>query len=101
MEEKKVQRIDDATLDNVGILAKLNIALEDREEVKADMEQMLAYIDELNELDTSGVEPMTHVFPVSNVFREDTVKEEDWHDAVLQNAPDVHEGAFKVPRTFA
>ena len=46
---------------------------EEKEQAKKDMGNMLDYIDKLNELDTEGVEPMSHVFPVHNVFREDVV----------------------------
>ena len=61
---------------------------------------MLDYIDTLNELDTSGVEPMSHVFPVNNVFREDVVTNEDDRDEILANAPEAKDGAFVVPKTF-
>ena len=61
---------------------------------------MLDYIDKLNELDTSGVEPMSHVFPVKNVFREDVVTNGDTRDEVLKNAPEQREGAFVVPKTI-
>ena len=63
--------ISDETIEYVGILAKLELSEEEKEQAKADMGKMLDYIDKLNELDTSGVEPMSHVFPVNNVFRED------------------------------
>ncbi len=61
--------ISDETIDYVGILAKLELSDEEKEKAKKDMEEMLDYIDKLNELDTSSVEPMSHVFPVNNVFR--------------------------------
>ena len=61
--------IDDATIEYVGILAKLELSGEEKEQAKKDMESMLDYVDKLNELDTSSVEPMSHVFPVKNVFR--------------------------------
>ena len=60
--------IDDATIEYVGILAKLELSGEEKEQAKKDMESMLDYVDKLNELDTSSVEPMSHVFPVKNVF---------------------------------
>ena len=63
------------------------------------METMLDYIDTLNELDTEGIEPMSHVFPVNNVFREDIVTNGDGHEATLANAPEQKNGAFKVPKT--
>ena len=59
--------ISDETIEYVGILAKLELSEEEKEQAKADMGKMLDYIDKLNELDTSGVEPMSHVFPVNNV----------------------------------
>lgn len=61
--------IDDATIEYVGILAKLELSGEEKEQAKKDMESMLDYVDKLNELDTSSVEPMSHVFPVKNVFQ--------------------------------
>ena len=64
-------KISDETIEYVGILAKLELSDEEKEQAKKDMETMLDYIDTLNELDTEGIEPMSHVFPVNNVFRED------------------------------
>ena len=91
--------IDDKTIEYVGILAKLELSEEEKQEAKKDMGRMLDYIDKLNELDTEGVEPMTHVFPVSNVFREDVAAGGDDRDNILANAPEQKDGAFKVPKT--
>ena len=91
--------IDDETIEYVGILAKLELSGEEKEQAKADMGRMLDYIDKLNELDTEGVEPMSHLFPVTNVFREDEVTNTDNRDQILNNAPGEKEGMFKVPRT--
>ena len=63
------------------------------------MERMLDYIDKLNELDTSQAEPMSHVFPVNNVFREDVVTNGNEREKILKNAPEQKAGAFKVPKT--
>lgn len=83
--------ISNETIDYVGILAKLELSPEEKERAKEDMAKMLDYIDTLNELDTSGVEPMSHVFPVHNVFREDVVTNTDERDKVLANAPEAKE----------
>ena len=91
--------ISDETIEYVGILAKLELSGEEKEAAKADMEKMLDYIDTLNELDTDGIEPMSHVFPVHNVFREDVVANGDDRDNMLKNAPACKDGAYKVPRT--
>lgn len=92
--------ISDETMEYVGILAKLELSSEEKERAKEDMAKMLDYIDTLNELDTSGVEPMSHVFPVHNVFREDVVTNGDEGEEILANAPEAKEGAFVVPKTF-
>ena len=92
--------ISDETIEYVGILAKLELSDEEKEQAKKDMANMLDYIDTLDELDTSEVEPMSHVFPVNNVFREDVVTNGDDRDEILANAPEAKEGAFVVPKTF-
>ena len=92
--------IDDATIEYVGILAKLELSGEEKEQAKKDMESMLDYVDKLNELDTSSVEPMSHVFPVKNVFREDVVTNGDGSEDTLKNAPEAQDNAFVVPKTI-
>jgi len=83
----------------VGILAKLELSEEEKEKAKDDMGKMLDYIDMLNQLDTSSVEPMSHIFPVNNVFREDVVVNGDDRENILSNAPEEKDGAFVVPKT--
>ena len=92
-------KISDETIEYVGILAKLELSEEEKLAARSDMERMLDYIDTLNELDTEGIEPMSHVFPVTNVFREDVVTNGDERDKILLNAPEQKDGAFKVPKT--
>ncbi|MFQ9933473.1 MAG: Asp-tRNA(Asn)/Glu-tRNA(Gln) amidotransferase subunit GatC [Lachnospiraceae bacterium] len=91
--------ISDETIEYVGILAKLDLSKEEKEKAKKDMGSMLDYIDKLNELDTEGVEPMSHVFPVNNVFREDVVTNGDDRENILKNAPESKNGSFVVPKT--
>ena len=93
-------KISDETIEYVGILAKLELSPEEKEEAKKDMGRMLDYIDKLNELDTTGIEPMSHVFPVQNVFREDVVTNGDESEKTLKNAPGEKDNMFMVPRTF-
>lgn len=91
--------ISDETIEYVGILAKLELSEEEREQAKKDMGGMLDYIDQLSELDTTGVDPMSHVFPVNNVFRADEVTNGDDRENILKNAPEEKDGSFVVPRT--
>ena len=92
--------ISDETIEYVGILSKLELSEEEKEQAKKDMGSMLDYIDKLNELDTTGIEPMSHVFPVQNVFREDVVTNGDESEKTLKNAPGEKNNMFMVPRTF-
>lgn len=92
-------KITDETIEYVGILAKLQLSDEEKKAAGREMERMLDYIDLLNQLDTEGVEPMPHVFPVQNVFREDVVTNGNDRENMLANAPEQSGGAFVVPRT--
>lgn len=92
--------ISNDTIEYVGILAKLELSAEEKEQAGKDMGRMLDYIDKLGELDTDGVEPMSHVFPVKNIFREDIVTNGDMREEILKNAPGEKDGMFVVPRTF-
>ena len=90
------------TMDLISYLEKLGrIRLTDAEKEKAiiDLSSILGYIDKLNELDTDSVEPLSHAFPITNVFREDVVTNSDRRDAILSNAPAQKDGSFKVPKT--
>lgn len=93
-------KITDEMIEYVGILAKLQLSEIEKEKAKNDMNQMLSYIDKLKELDTSNVEPMSHIFPVTNVFREDKVENENQKDEILSNAPKKKDGCFQVPKTI-
>lgn len=92
--------ISDETIEYVGILAKLELDDNEKEQAKKDIGEMLDYIDKLNELDTTGIEPMSHVFPVNNVLREDVVENGDGRDKTLANAPERKEDCFVVPKTI-
>lgn len=93
-------QITDETIEYVGILAKLELSDEEKEQAKKDMSNMLDYVGMLNELDTEGVEPMSHAFPIHNVFREDEVVNGDDRENMLLNAPEQKDGAYVVPKTF-
>lgn len=92
--------ISDETIEYVGILAKLELNEEQKEQAKKDLAEMLDYIDQLGELDTTGIEPMSHVHPLCNRFREDVVTNGDDRENILANAPEEKDGTFVVPRTF-
>lgn len=93
-------QISNEMIEYVGILAKLELSEEEKQQAKTDMGNMLDSIDKLNELDTDGVEPMSHIFPMDNVFREDVVTNGDEREQLLANAPQKKDGAYMVPKTF-
>lgn len=93
------KKIDDRTMDNVEVLAKLKLTGDERGRAMAEMEKILSYVDKLNELDTSNVEPLVHVMPHNNVFREDKVMNDDGAMAALSNAPKKKNNQFMVPKT--
>ena len=92
--------IDDETMENVCILAKLSLTEEEKEKAKEDMQKMLDYVEKLDELDTTGVEPLSHIFGDQNVFREDVVTNGDNSSAMLANAPKAKENQYQVPKTI-
>ena len=86
----------------VGYVAELaHLKLDDAQKRQAadDLARMIGYVDKLSELDTDGVEPMSHAFPVTHVFRADEVRESMAREQVLANAPAVKDGCFLVPKT--
>ena len=91
--------VDDEIMRNVELLAQLSINEDEIGRAKRKMQQMLDYVEKLQEIDTEDVQAMSHIFPVSNVFREDEVVNGDDRDAMLANAPKEKEGQYVVPKT--
>lgn len=94
------ERITDKTMDEIEILAKLHLTDEEKEKSREEMQRMLDYVDMLNQLDTENVEPLTHIFPIQNVFREDAIEESTPKEELLKNAPKEKDGQFLVPKTI-
>ena len=85
-------------VEHVAKLARLAIGEEEKALFARQISSILTYVQTLNRLDTSNVEPTSHVVPLENVFREDEVKPSLSHDHALANAPDVDGGCFRVPK---
>lgn len=94
------KKIDNEIIENVCILAKLSLSDEEKEKAREDMQKMLDYVEKLEELNTEGVEPLSHIFGDKNVFREDVVTNGDAKEAMLRNAPKAREGQYQVPKTI-
>lgn len=93
------QIIDDTVMENVEILAKLALTPEERESAREKIQEILDYVDKLNELDTEGTKPLSQSIPMENVFRKDIVTNGDNREAMLQNAPGSRDGQYQVPKT--
>lgn len=96
-----MKHIMDEDIENVAILSKLELSKAEKSKAKEDMELMLNYIDKMNELDTENIEPLSHIFEVNNVFREDIIVNGDESKNMLRNAPEVEKECFKVPKTVS
>ena len=92
-------KITTELIDHISQLSRLRLPEEEKTKMAGDLEGILAYMDTLNALDTSGVEPLSHVFPVKNVLREDEVQPSMDRGALLKNAPAADNEAFLVPKT--
>ena len=94
------KRITNETIEYIGILSKLEITDEEREQASLDIERMLDFFDKMNELNTQDIEPMSHPVDTKNIFRDDVVMNGDMSQEILGNAPGTKDGMFCVPKTF-
>lgn len=83
---------------HVAKLARLELTEEEIEKYSKQLGDILKYVDQMNEIDTTGVEPMPHPIPVFNVMREDEVKYEQSKTEMMANAPYEEDGFFRVPK---
>lgn len=91
-------KITISEVEYVARLARLKLSEEEKEIFTHQLNTILDYMDKLNELDTSGVEPTYHVVGHTNAFREDRVQQPMSREEVMANAPSRRGGFFRVPR---
>lgn len=91
-------KIDTEAVEKIAHLARLEFDNEAKEQIIKDMNNMLAFVDKLNEIDTSNVEPLIYMSDEVNVLREDEVKPEITQAEALKNAPKHDSDYFKVPK---
>lgn len=84
-------------VEHVAKLARLNVSDAEKEKFAEQLSAILQYAEKLDELDTEGVEPTTHVLPLHSVMRSDEVRESLPIEHVLRNAPEDEDGQFLVP----
>ena len=79
-------------------LARLRLSDEEKEEFTGQLDDILTYMDQLNTVDTTEVEPTSHVISITNVLRNDEVCESLPREPSLRNAPEAERGFYKVPK---
>lgn len=92
-------KIDETVLEKAELLAKLKTEASEREKTMLEMEKLLAYAEKINEVDTEGVEPLSHGEPGGRSLREDTVTNPDGREQFLTNVPEQSDHCPVVPKT--
>jgi aspartyl-tRNA(Asn)/glutamyl-tRNA(Gln) amidotransferase subunit C len=92
--------VNDALIDNLSNLARLEFNAAEKEEIKKDLQRMIHFVEKLGELDTTGVEPLLHMSPETNVLREDLPDASVSREQALTNAPATDGTYFKVPKVI-
>jgi len=85
-------------VEHVARLARLSLSEEEKSKFAEQLSAILDYADSLNALPTEGIEPLTHILPVHNVFREDRVQPSMERAEILANAPLAEDFQYKVPK---
>lgn len=92
--------VNDALIEKLAHLSRLELKEAEKEEMKIELQKMIGFIDKLNELDTTGVEPLLHMSENVDIFRNDEVSGQISKEDVFKNAP-LHDGNFfKVPKVI-
>ncbi|MCM3719521.1 Asp-tRNA(Asn)/Glu-tRNA(Gln) amidotransferase subunit GatC [Fictibacillus phosphorivorans] len=92
-----MSRISKDQVKHVAHLARLAVTDEEAEMLTEQLDKIIGFAEELNELDTDNVEPTTHVLEMKNILREDEVRNSVSVDEAMKNAPAQKDGQFKVP----
>lgn len=85
-------------VEHVAKLARLELTEEEKVKFTSQLGDVLKYVEQMNEVDTTNVEPMAHAVDFVNVMREDKVTYEQTKEELMKNAPDKEDGFFKVPK---
>jgi aspartyl-tRNA(Asn)/glutamyl-tRNA(Gln) amidotransferase subunit C len=91
-------KISEKEVEQMAFLSRIDLNAEDLADWTRSLNAVLDYLELLNKLDTSAVEPAAHVLPLKNIFREDIPQQSLNQAQVLANAPEEEEGSFIVPR---
>lgn len=85
-------------VEHIALLARLSLTEEERERFGSQLSSILSYVGKLNEIDTSGIEPTSHVLEMKNIMREDELRSSLPVEDALMNAPDRSGNFYRVPK---
>ena len=91
-------KITKQEVEHVAKLARLDLSEKEKEKLTDQLSNILTYVEKLNEIDTRGVEPTSHVLDINNVMRDDVAGESLTQEKALANAPEKSAGHYKVPK---
>ncbi|MGB4884492.1 MAG: Asp-tRNA(Asn)/Glu-tRNA(Gln) amidotransferase subunit GatC [Ferruginibacter sp.] len=92
--------INNEMISRLAKLSRLSFNDEEKEAIKADLQNMIGFVDKLHEVDTGNVEPLLHIIPHQNIYREDRIEGHISNQEALHNAPVHDEHFFKVPKVI-
>lgn len=93
-------KISKKEVEHVANLARLNLSADELETMTGQLDNILSYVDKIEELDTSNITPTTHVFSVTNAFRDDVVKESLTQEEAVKNGSEQNGSFFQVPKVI-
>ena len=92
--------LDKTTVRNIAFLARIKVPEEELDHLAKELSEIIGWVEQLNEVDTEGIEPMTSVADLTLPWRADVVTDGDYPDRVLANAPEPEGGFFAVPKVI-
>lgn len=93
-------QVDDALLDHIAHLSKLSFEGPQKEAIRQDMQRMIAFVDQLSQVDTTGLEPLIFMSEELNRLRNDSVEQLISHEEALRNAPKKDSDYFRIPKVL-
>ena len=93
-------KVNEELVDRIATLAKLEFNGEDKQKIISDLNQIISFVEKLNELDTTGVEPLVYMTDEVNVLRADVARKTITHEEALRNAPDHDSDFFRMPKVI-
>ena len=92
--------VNDLLIDNLAKLSHLTFDEQEKKDIKADLQQMISFIEKLKEVNTEGVAPLLHMSSNVNILRDDVVQGSVSREEALKNAPDTDGTFFRVPKVI-